>query len=29
MRDRLELLRRLLSPDGTLFVHIDDNELAT
>ena len=27
MRDRLELLRRLLSPDGTLFVHIDDNEL--
>ena len=28
MRDRLELLRRLLSEDGTLFVHIDDNELA-
>ncbi|MCL4179986.1 MAG: hypothetical protein KJ072_19845 [Verrucomicrobia bacterium] len=28
MRDRLELLRRLLSPDGTMFVHIDDNELA-
>jgi adenine-specific DNA-methyltransferase len=28
MRDRLELLRRLLSNDGTLFVHIDDNELA-
>jgi adenine-specific DNA-methyltransferase len=27
MRDRLELLRRLLSDDGTLFVHIDDNEL--
>jgi adenine-specific DNA-methyltransferase len=27
MRDRLELLRRLLSNDGTLFVHIDDNEL--
>lgn len=27
MRDRLELLRGLLSPDGTLFVHIDDNEL--
>lgn len=27
MRDRLELLRRLLSSEGTLFVHIDDNEL--
>ncbi len=27
MRDRLELLRRLLAQDGTLFVHIDDNEL--
>jgi adenine-specific DNA-methyltransferase len=27
MRDRLELLHRLLSSDGTLFVHIDDNEL--
>jgi adenine-specific DNA-methyltransferase len=27
MRDRLELLRRLLTEDGTLFVHIDDNEL--
>jgi adenine-specific DNA-methyltransferase len=27
MRDRVELLRRLLSDDGTLFVHIDDNEL--
>jgi adenine-specific DNA-methyltransferase len=27
MRDRLELLHRLLSVDGTLFVHIDDNEL--
>lgn len=27
MRDRLELLRRLLSSDGTLVVHIDDNEL--
>jgi adenine-specific DNA-methyltransferase len=27
MRDRLELLRRLLAKDGTLFVHIDDNEL--
>ena len=27
MRDRLELLRRLLSAEGTLFVHIDDNEI--
>jgi adenine-specific DNA-methyltransferase len=27
MRDRLEILHRLLSPEGTLFVHIDDNEL--
>ena len=27
MRDRLELLHRLLTSDGTLFVHIDDNEL--
>ncbi|MFN0149675.1 MAG: site-specific DNA-methyltransferase [bacterium] len=27
MRDRLVLLQRLLSPDGTLLVHIDDNEL--
>lgn len=27
MRDRMELLHRLLSVDGTLFVHIDDNEL--
>lgn len=27
MRDRLELLHRLLTPSGTLFVHIDDNEL--
>jgi adenine-specific DNA-methyltransferase len=27
IRDRLELLVKLLSPDGTLFVHIDDNEL--
>jgi len=27
MRNRLELLRRLLSSDGTLVVHIDDNEL--
>lgn len=28
MRDRLELLHRLLANDGTLFVHIDDHELA-
>lgn len=27
MRDRLELLRSLLSPDGTMVVHIDDEEL--
>lgn len=27
IRDRLEVVRRLLSKDGTLFVHIDDNEL--
>ena len=27
MRDRLEILKRLLATDGTLFVHIDDNEL--
>jgi len=27
MRDRLVLLRTLLSNDGSLFVHIDDNEL--
>lgn len=27
MRDRLEAIRRLLAKDGTLFVHIDDNEL--
>ena len=27
MRDRLELISRLLSKDGSLFVHIDDNEL--
>lgn len=27
MRDRLELLKSLLSEDGTLFIHIDDNEL--
>lgn len=28
MRDRLELIRRLLDKTGTLFVHIDDNEIA-
>jgi adenine-specific DNA-methyltransferase len=28
MRDRLVLLHRLLYSEGTLFVHIDDNELA-
>ena len=27
IRDRVEALRRLMSDDGTLFVHIDDNEL--
>jgi adenine-specific DNA-methyltransferase len=27
IRDRIEIIRRLLSDDGTLFVHIDDNEL--
>lgn len=27
MRDRLDILHRLLAPDGTLFVHIDDNEM--
>jgi adenine-specific DNA-methyltransferase len=27
MRDRLEILHRLLAKEGTLFVHIDDNEL--
>jgi len=27
MRDRFEILHRLLSKDGTLAVHIDDNEL--
>ncbi len=26
MQDRLELLRRLLSADGTLWIHLDDNE---
>lgn len=28
MRDRLEVLRRLLKEDGTIFIHIDDNEIA-
>lgn len=28
MRDRLELLRKLLSPTGIIFVHIDNNEFA-
>ncbi|MCC6864408.1 MAG: site-specific DNA-methyltransferase [Rhodobacteraceae bacterium] len=27
IRDRLEILRNLLAKDGTLFVHIDENEL--
>ncbi len=27
MRDRLEILHRLLAPEGTIAVHIDDNEL--
>jgi len=27
MRDRLTILQRLLSPEGTLCIHIDDNEL--
>jgi len=26
MRDRLDLLRHLLMPDGVIFAHIDDNE---
>ena len=28
MRERLAVLHKLISNDGTLFVHIDDNELA-
>lgn len=28
MSQRLSLIKRLLSPDGSLFIHIDDNELA-
>src|SRR5687767_1682753 len=27
MRDRIDILHRLLSQDGSLFIHIDDNEL--
>jgi adenine-specific DNA-methyltransferase len=27
MRDRIEILHRLLADDGSLFIHIDDNEL--
>jgi adenine-specific DNA-methyltransferase len=27
MRDRIQMLHRLLAPDGSFFVHIDDNEL--
>lgn len=27
MRDRIEILRRLLSEDGSIFIHLDDNEL--
>jgi adenine-specific DNA-methyltransferase len=27
MRDRLELLKKLLSPTGTIWVHLDDNEV--
>jgi adenine-specific DNA-methyltransferase len=28
MRDRLEILKRLLAEDGVIFVHLDDNEQA-
>lgn len=28
LRDRLEIIHRLLTNDGSLFVHIDDNEVA-
>jgi adenine-specific DNA-methyltransferase len=28
IRDRLEIIHRLMASDGTLFIHIDDNELA-
>ena len=27
LRDRIEILHRLLTPSGSFFVHIDDNEL--
>lgn len=27
MRDRIEILHRLLEPSGSFFIHIDDNEL--
>ena len=27
IRDRIDIIRNLISEDGTLFVHIDDNEL--
>ena len=27
LRDRLEIIHRLLATDGSLFIHIDDNEL--
>lgn len=27
IRDRVEILRKLLSEDGSIFIHIDDNEL--
>lgn len=28
IRDRLEIIHRLMASDGTIFIHIDDNELA-
>jgi len=28
MRDRIDILRRLLKPDGSIWVHCDDNEQA-
>lgn len=28
IRDRLEIIHRLMAPAGTMFIHIDDNELA-
>jgi adenine-specific DNA-methyltransferase len=28
IRDRLEIIHRLMAQDGTVFIHIDDNELA-